>query len=385
MWIIPSNHPLYSQFAPDLVDSKEELSMQPALQFEQSLMWKSKPLSLKTWCAKWNRVYWIPHLFGRMLKPSSHLHTTFVEKLTASLQDILVNPSQKPVNEKEKMIQDTFGRIYSESLKQYDLFGVSSKMSEDTSQWDMTKFTKTLEVLVTQLSVEYTQRKKLAQHMRENGFSSLPWPTPTAWQSGEEPDTFEARRLRLKEKWGKKTGNGAGETLNISVKKWTTPTLSSAKQGENEPDGKRSQTLIGQVRGSNWATPLSREVKKGFQTRADREKNGQQIGLITQVLEAENWGTPRSNEHKGSGPKGSKVQQKMMDQQYLSAQVEGTDGLLPKESSNIRGKRPVLSPAWTAQLMGTTLERIFFACWEMPLFTRQRPKHILTYSRNSDE
>jgi len=137
MWIIPSNHPLYSQFAPDLVDSKEELSMQPALQFEQSLMWKSKPLTLKTWCAKWNRVYWIPHLFGRMLKHSSHLHTTFVEKLTASLEDILVNPSQRPVNEKEKMIQDTFGRIYSESLKQCDLFGVSSKMSGDTSQFDI--------------------------------------------------------------------------------------------------------------------------------------------------------------------------------------------------------------------------------------------------------
>jgi hypothetical protein len=210
--------------------------------------------------------------------------------------------------------------------------------------------------------------------MRGNGSSSSPWPTPTVWQSGEEPDTFEARRLRLKEKWGSKNGNGAGETLQIAVKK-----------AVNGSDGKRSQTLIGQVRGSNWATPLSREVRNGFQTRADREKNGQQVGLSTQVIEVENWGTPRSNEHKGSGPKGSKVQQKMMDQQYLSAQVEDIDGLPQKKYRSIRGKRPVLSPAWTAQLMGTTLERIFFACWEMPLFTRQQPKHILTYSQNSDD
>ena len=56
---------------------------------------------------------------------------------------------------------------------------------------------------------EYIQRKKWAQHTRGSDSSSLQWPTATAWQSGEEVDTFEARRKRLKDKWGNKTGNGA--------------------------------------------------------------------------------------------------------------------------------------------------------------------------------
>lgn len=385
MWIIPSNHPLYSQFAPDLVASKKELSMQPALPFESQLMWKSRLLSLRIWSAKWNRVYWIPHLFGRMLKPSSHLHTTFVERFTALLPDIPASHLVKPVSAKDQMIPDTFGRMYLESLMQYDLFGASSKMSGDTLNWDTTRFTRIFAALVTQLSAEYTRRRKLAQHMRGNDSSSLQWPTATAWQSGEEVDTFEARRKRLKAKWGNKTGNGAGETLNIAVQK--------------------------------WATPLSREVRNGFQTRADREKNGQQIGLSTQVIEeskkwstptvvmssmfpdkeylernteglatqVEKWKTPLSNTHKGTGPKGSKSQQTQLKNHYLSAQVENTDGQPLQEGSNIRGKRPVLSPAWTAQLMGTTLERIFFEWSEMPLYTRQQQKHILTYSQNSDE
>jgi len=105
MWIIPSNHPLYSACAPDLVDSKEDLS-ELSEELEQFVTWKTKRLPLKTWCAKWSKVLWIQHLFGRMLKPS---HGNYLlEKYISSLGDIHANQQAMPVKSSEKQITDGF-------------------------------------------------------------------------------------------------------------------------------------------------------------------------------------------------------------------------------------------------------------------------------------
>jgi hypothetical protein len=85
MWIIPSNHPLYSAFAPAVVCSKEDLNELSDL-LPSRLMWRSKPFAYTTWLLRWNRVWWVQHLFGRTLKPSHH--QLFTEKYTASLADI---------------------------------------------------------------------------------------------------------------------------------------------------------------------------------------------------------------------------------------------------------------------------------------------------------
>src|ERR1700747_1185677 len=110
MWIIPSNHPLYSAFAQECVASKEDLSellveygnittQVPINENEEGpvktktvvvsalpLFWKSKPLSATIWLSKWNKVYWLPRLFGRTLKLSQQ--SNFTEKYTESLADI---------------------------------------------------------------------------------------------------------------------------------------------------------------------------------------------------------------------------------------------------------------------------------------------------------
>lgn len=181
MWIIPSNHPMYSacalgfsDWSGDLIEFSDELT--------SSLMWKSKPSLLKTWLQRWNRVYWLRHLYGRMLKPSMAGH--FVIKYAASLEVIHANRFPTPVHETELPTRDTFTRIYQELSKQQDLFGASLRTSKDTSRWDMIVFTKTWSQWVTMLRQDSSRRQKLAHHMRGQGYSSSQsgetgnWPTP---------------------------------------------------------------------------------------------------------------------------------------------------------------------------------------------------------------
>lgn len=237
MWIIPSNLPQSYLCAQDFLDLKEGLPEQSE-KSELSLMWKSKPLLWRTLLAAWKRVWWMQHLCGRMLKHSRHSH--FETKYTASLVDIRANPSASPATEKEPMIQDTFGRIYQESLKQLTLFGAYSKTSEDTSVWDMTRFTESFGNWVTLLRQESLQRQKLAHHMREKDF--LSWPSPAS---------------------------------------------SSAIQGENEYDGRRGQTLIGAARGQQWMSP---KVSTGDYSYQGGDPNKITLNLSGQVKT--NWPTP---------------------------------------------------------------------------------------------
>ncbi|WP_224746340.1 hypothetical protein [Mucilaginibacter glaciei] len=49
------------------------------------------------------------------------------------------------------------------------------------------------------------------------------------------------------------------------------------------------------------------------------------------------------------------------------------NGLPGLENSNTNGNTPAsLNPAWDAQLMGTTLEKIFFGCSETELWNKQQ-------------
>lgn len=207
MWIIPSNLPVSFVSAQDFLDLNAE-PKEPLEKYELSLTWKSKPLSWPTLLRAWKRVWWIPLLFGRMLKLSTKSQNTFAEKYMASWADIRVKASRLLAKEKAQKTQDTFGRLYHELSKQQDLFGAGLKMSAHTLAWDTKLFTKTYEKWVTRLRQESLQRRKLVRLMKENAYSY--WPSPNA---------------------------------------------SSAVQGENLPDGRRGQTLVGAARGQNWGTP----------------------------------------------------------------------------------------------------------------------------------
>ena len=169
MWIIPKNYKLSLAFAQAMVESKEDLiSLESTI--ESSLMWRSKPTQFKTWCQRWNRVSWMQHLFTRILKPSHQ--RSFEEQLTLSLADIRASRSAKLEKDKVKKTQDTSG-LTSESMSTLD---VCSKMSKDTSRLDSPQLLATWKKMVTEQCGVYSQRKKLADTIREK--ESLSWATP---------------------------------------------------------------------------------------------------------------------------------------------------------------------------------------------------------------
>ena len=76
------------------------------------------------------------------------------------------------------------------------------------------------------------------------------WPTPNAF------DALMEGQLR---KSDRKHGQNAAErgtmhqlSLHHAVKLWPTPTANQEKQGQNEPDGRRGQSLVGAARGQTW-------------------------------------------------------------------------------------------------------------------------------------
>lgn len=175
MWIIPSTHPLYSHFAQECLASKEDLSAL-SVQLEQSLMWRSKPLLLKIWSAKWSKVYWLPHLFSRMLKPSTQNH--FAERYTASLADIRASHSPTSASAAAQTTLDIFGHSSKTSLPQLDLFGAGSRMYPTTSISDTEKSDLIWNNLVIALKNRY-----LTWRLKN---STLPGPTIIQFDSTQE-------------------------------------------------------------------------------------------------------------------------------------------------------------------------------------------------------
>jgi len=175
MWVLPKNYQLSSAFAADMVESKEDLSLQ-GLNIEQSLMWRSKPSQLKTWCRRWREDSFLPHLFTRILKPSQR--KSFETKLTSSLEDIHVRHFHKQEKDKEKTTPDTYGLTLESTWKQLDLIEFCSKTSKDTYRLDSPQSLATWKKMVTTQRGEYSARVKLAHTTREK--ESLSWPTVMA-------------------------------------------------------------------------------------------------------------------------------------------------------------------------------------------------------------
>jgi len=205
MWVLPKNYQPSSAFVADTVESREELSLLES-SIESSLMWRSKPSPLRTWLLRWNRVSWIPLLFGRILKPSQH--TYFEEQLTLSLAGILASRSQQQESEKEKMIQDTCGPTSDNTLKPSDQIDAFSRMSKDTYRWDSPASSAIWKKMVSQQRGEYSQRVKLAHPTKES--ESISWPTPSArdYKGG-----YQGGRIR--------NGKVSFDTLDVAVQHYS--------------------------------------------------------------------------------------------------------------------------------------------------------------------
>lgn len=304
------------------------------------------------------------------------------------------------------------------------------------------RFTKAFQEWATRLKLESLQRRKLGHLMKENGFSSSPWPTPlgcadkqgendwdgkrgqtligaardqnwptpTAMDPEQTPEVLGARAKRMKAKHTgkngtKHSGNGVGATLGTAIQQWPTPDVPNGGRSiPKDLDPMPGQSLYTeegrkvQVGLDNavklWPTTQARDWKDGrsnqhgvnsrplnevvelwhtprvVQPMEDPEKFVERMGdrsqdctpnLTTQV---DKWHTPLVQDSRNSGVQESRLKRETIE---LATQVQTIDG--PRDlafGSLIGNPRVQLNPAWVAELMGTTLERIFFVGLEIP-------------------
>ena len=237
MWILPKNYQLSSHFVQDMVASKEDLTL-PDLNIESSLMWRSKPSPLQTWCQRWKPDSYLPHLFTRILKPSQRI--CFEEKLAFSLADIPVSHLVQQESGSEKMTPDTCGHISGDTSNQLNLFNASLKTSKDTYRLDSPQLSATWKKMVISQRGEYLARKKLALHIRES--ECISWPTATVFDvtGGNYPTELVNGQWRSKHSkdpnspWYGAKLRDAVETLE--GKNWPTPDVAQAQKVSNRPN-----------------------------------------------------------------------------------------------------------------------------------------------------
>lgn len=129
------------------------------------------------------------------------------------------------------------------------------------------------------------QLTTLERHTCENESGLLPTPTTQEIEHHEMTLTDTGRRLSK----NGVTSHSVG--LADYARLFPTPLQSSAKQGMNQRDGKRGQSLIGAAKGQLWQTPVaddavSRSAGK-FNSRGEPKLSGQ-VKL---------WPTPKANEN----------------------------------------------------------------------------------------
>ncbi len=191
MWIVPKNVDVSASVRATLESSwdLDELSKI----CEQSLMWRSKLSLARTWLQRLKRVNWMRLLSGRILKPS--IVSCFETEYISLLAVIPASHSPQQEKDKERTTLDTFGRILKNTSVQLDLFGASSKMSQDTSLLDSMRFSRAFEIWITQLRQEYLVRMNAAKGTLGDGFTFLPTPTQSDWK---HTGTIEAALRYLK-------------------------------------------------------------------------------------------------------------------------------------------------------------------------------------------
>lgn len=199
----------------------------------------------QTWSQKLKKVSWLSKLFTRTLKLSRQ--EDFLDALTSSLAATRASHSVMPVSEEVKPTRGIYGRIFRQYSEKYGLFGVSSKMFEDTPEKDSLMYSEICTDLATLLNAEYSRRLNAEQVTDESDYSF--WPTPRAcdMEGGvAQVSMVNGRFVRTD-----KHGTQFGAKLRDSVL-WPTPRCRDYKG-----DGYSDQ-LPNQVRSNTAMNPQER-------------------------------------------------------------------------------------------------------------------------------
>ena len=376
MWIIPNNLTVSPSVRATLESSWDLKELSRIL--EPSVMWRSKPSLARTWLQRLNRVSWLKHLSGRILKPS--MDGPFVTEYTSSLAVIPASPSQSRDSEKEQTTPDTFGRILNESFRQLNLFGASLRTLEDTLVLDSPKFIEAYEIWVTQLRQDCLQRQRSARHTRENDYSSLPdykkrRKVPTRkgdkmrWETTEE---YWKRMLETEKSWA--TPNTMDMLPSRSYEAMKNQATNGGRKNRQRPGNLREQIdplmcqayQDAQAEANNWPTPAHRDYKgqsgAGFKERHHKDKPSTLPDMIDGLLAPDNPSTNGKNQELWSTPRAVNIEESMetiMDRRKRTGQ--GYSNISAEVNQYQKGE---LNPAWVEQLMGLEIGRTDLGSWE---------------------
>lgn len=116
------------------------------------------------------------------------------------------------------------------------------------------------------------------------------WATPTAAENMGDLEKKAARRVKAKAKWGKKTGNGFGESMEEQAQyaNWATPTArdyrsESATDNYNEKrwGHSRGKPLSAEATLAAWSTPMANERFRSPEFSEGRNPNMTELARLT--------------------------------------------------------------------------------------------------------
>lgn len=127
------------------------------------------------------------------------------------------------------------------------------------------------------------------------------WPTPAASSpnDGEDPDQWEDRRQRTRERL--KNGNGMGTPLAIAarmmeeaIERWPTPAAADSKRQGNY---KRGNPTLTEAAKSMWPTPAMTDGKNDRDYPNNRERNSPPLmAVASSVMSGTAWPTPKKTD-----------------------------------------------------------------------------------------
>jgi len=103
-----------------------------------------------------------------------------------------------------------------------------------------------------------------------------------------------------------------------------TPTAAAARQGQNDPDGKRGQTLVGAARGQLWPTPMANDAEKRGNIDVTNPRNG--LPAAVKI-----WPTARAS---GAMNDSVEVSQKRIAKAGYEAKLEQAVALWPTPNAS---------------------------------------------------
>src|SRR5699024_247205 len=119
-------------------------------------------------------------------------------------------------------------------------------------------------------------------------------------------------------------------------------------------------------------TPITQDSRSSGTTASRLERTTQE--LATQVQQ--NWATARVSDYKDTKLSTTKLFERMEEPRGvgISEQMQRLEiGQPDQDKLNTTGKKKEqLNPAWVAQLMGTTLKKIFFVPLVIQLLNKQQ-------------